>query len=254
MGYLDSAGPRAAGRGFHGRAARERWFDWVAGQIAAMPGMRVLDLGAGPAWFWRRPTPLPRSTRLVLCDLAPGLLREALAHRDEIAASEVEGVVADAEALPFADGVFDAVLAMDMLHHVARPGHALAEARRVLRPGGRLYATAPGGDDLAELAAIARQVYGRTAQDAVQEAFGPPRARAMIAAAFGGVAEEAYAEPHEIGSADEIFRFLAGAPPALGGGEPALAELSRAVTAHLAAAGGRIATARSAVLYRAEAA
>ena len=45
---------------------------------------------------------------------------------------------ADATALPFPDGSFDAVLSFIMLHHVLQWEQAFAEAARMLRPGGRL--------------------------------------------------------------------------------------------------------------------
>jgi demethylmenaquinone methyltransferase/2-methoxy-6-polyprenyl-1,4-benzoquinol methylase len=44
--------------------------------------------------------------------------------------------VADAEQLPFADAAFDLVHSKDSLHHMASPERALAEYRRVLKPGG----------------------------------------------------------------------------------------------------------------------
>jgi SAM-dependent methyltransferase len=44
----------------------------------------------------------------------------------------------DAEALPYADAAFDAVVANFGIHHVPRPRFALQEARRVLREGGRV--------------------------------------------------------------------------------------------------------------------
>jgi ubiquinone/menaquinone biosynthesis C-methylase UbiE len=44
--------------------------------------------------------------------------------------------LADGEALPFEDGSFDLVHSKDSLHHMADPARALAEYRRVLRPGG----------------------------------------------------------------------------------------------------------------------
>jgi SAM-dependent methyltransferase len=49
----------------------------------------------------------------------------------------------DVTALPFADGSFDAVLLLDVLEHLPDPARALAEARRVLRPGGALVCTVP---------------------------------------------------------------------------------------------------------------
>src|SRR5215469_396650 len=44
----------------------------------------------------------------------------------------------DAEAMPFPDAAFDAVVSNFGVHHVPRPERALAEALRVLRPGGRV--------------------------------------------------------------------------------------------------------------------
>lgn len=52
-------------------------------------------------------------------------------------------VTADGARLPFADGCFDAVLIRDVLHHVPEPAAVLAEARRVLEPGGRLLLVEP---------------------------------------------------------------------------------------------------------------
>ena len=50
---------------------------------------------------------------------------------------------ADATELPAPDGCADAVLLLDVLEHIAAPERALAEARRVLRPGGVIVVTVP---------------------------------------------------------------------------------------------------------------
>lgn len=49
----------------------------------------------------------------------------------------------DIHALPYADASFDVVVHSDTLEHVARPIRALAECRRVLRPGGLIVFTVP---------------------------------------------------------------------------------------------------------------
>jgi demethylmenaquinone methyltransferase/2-methoxy-6-polyprenyl-1,4-benzoquinol methylase len=67
----------------------------------------------------------------VVVDREPSMLARA-------AAKGLETVESDAQRLPFADAVFDAVMLVSMLHHVEDPAAALAEARRVLRPGGHL--------------------------------------------------------------------------------------------------------------------
>jgi SAM-dependent methyltransferase len=61
-------------------------------------------------------------------------------------------VESTAEALPFEDGAFEAVLALNMLHHVIDPARALAEFARVLKPGGILIAVDPRRVALVELA------------------------------------------------------------------------------------------------------
>jgi SAM-dependent methyltransferase len=52
-------------------------------------------------------------------------------------------VLADVQTLPFRDGTFDAIKITEVLEHVPDTAAALRECRRVLRPGGRLVATAP---------------------------------------------------------------------------------------------------------------
>jgi SAM-dependent methyltransferase len=63
----------------------------------------------------------------------------------------VDAVVADAEALPFVDARFDAVVAAWMLYHVPNLDRALAELHRVLCPGGRLVAATNGVRHLEEM-------------------------------------------------------------------------------------------------------
>jgi SAM-dependent methyltransferase len=50
-------------------------------------------------------------------------------------------ILADMRALPFRDGVFAEVVHLWCLYHVDEPAVAVSEARRVLRPGGRYYAS-----------------------------------------------------------------------------------------------------------------
>jgi SAM-dependent methyltransferase len=67
------------------------------------------------------------------------------------AAKRLHLLRADARWLPFADGRFDAAAMISMLHHVEERGVALAEARRILRPGGRLVVKGFTAEDAATL-------------------------------------------------------------------------------------------------------
>jgi SAM-dependent methyltransferase len=52
-------------------------------------------------------------------------------------------LIAFADALPFPDESVDSIMLTEVLEHVREPSEALAEARRVLKPGGQLYVTVP---------------------------------------------------------------------------------------------------------------
>lgn len=58
----------------------------------------------------------------------------------------------DAQALPFAGGSFDAVIANHMLYHVPDRQKTYAEVRRVLKPGGRFYAATMSRDNMKQVA------------------------------------------------------------------------------------------------------
>jgi SAM-dependent methyltransferase len=58
---------------------------------------------------------------------------------------------ADAQRLPFEDETFDVAIMVSMLHHVEDRSAALAEARRILRPAGRLALMVFTGEDAASL-------------------------------------------------------------------------------------------------------
>lgn len=88
---------------------------------------RVLDVGGGTG---RAARVLDAPERIVV-DAAGGMLAEARKQR-------LDCVRADGAALPFAEECVDAVVIVDALHHIADQAGALAEAKRVLRPGGVL--------------------------------------------------------------------------------------------------------------------
>lgn len=110
---------------------------WIAGQIeAAVTGRaaRVLDVGCGAGFLANELG--ARGHQVVGIDAAVDGLAVAAAH-------DRTGLVAygagDATALPFDDGTFDAVCAMDLLEHVEEPARVIGEAARVLAPGGLFF-------------------------------------------------------------------------------------------------------------------
>lgn len=110
-------------------------YEAVAEMLDLRPEDELLDIGCGPGAFLA--TQARHVRRVVGLDLSPVMLREAERRlADRIAAGTARLVTASAAELPFADGEFSAVTALN-----APVQHA--EAFRVLRPGGRLVFVDP---------------------------------------------------------------------------------------------------------------
>jgi len=108
-----------------------RWRREVVRALDLRAGDRLLDLAAGTA---TSSEPFADAgVRTVPCDFSLGMLREGRRRRPDLAL-----VAGDATRLPFADHAFDAVTISFGLRNVADVPRALAELRRVTRPGGRL--------------------------------------------------------------------------------------------------------------------
>jgi demethylmenaquinone methyltransferase / 2-methoxy-6-polyprenyl-1,4-benzoquinol methylase len=119
------------------------WRRAVARITGARPGDRVLDLAAGTGTSSLTFT--ATGADCVACDFSLGMLRAgrhrsglAKGSRGVVPPGRVSWVAGDALRLPFRDRSFDAVTISFGLRNVASPGAALAEMRRVTRPGGRL--------------------------------------------------------------------------------------------------------------------
>jgi SAM-dependent methyltransferase len=117
-------------------AGREEYFSLSPAGLTLLRGLeplvkehcrgRVLDAGAGRGAY-------------------RGLL---LRHAREYVGMDIGGssatdVIGDAQILPFANASFDTVFCSQVLEHVPEPWLALAEFRRVLRPGGKLILSVP---------------------------------------------------------------------------------------------------------------
>ena len=100
-------------------------------------GMDLLDVGCGPASITADLAERVAPGRVVALDAAAGALEAARKTLRERGLSEqVEVTSGDVMALPFEDASFDVVHAHQVLQHLADPVGALAEMRRLARPGG----------------------------------------------------------------------------------------------------------------------
>jgi len=134
------------------RASDQNWADSVAGDMerhyspgrtwealarTALPLLKpgdVLDIASGDGVLAELLA--PHSHRYICIDTSARVVAAAAERLRRF--SNVEVREGDMHGLPFADGSFDLVVLMHALTYAARPAQAVAEAARVLKPGGRL--------------------------------------------------------------------------------------------------------------------
>jgi SAM-dependent methyltransferase len=125
----------------------------------------------------------------------------------------------NAEALPFPDGSFDAVVMSFGLLHLARPDQALGEGRRVLRPGGRLAFTVWAPPDTAVGFGVVLDAIKRHGRLDVPLPPGPPFfrfsdaeecRRSLLALGFGAPEVVTVPQVWRLGSPDALFEVMYG--------------------------------------------
>jgi demethylmenaquinone methyltransferase / 2-methoxy-6-polyprenyl-1,4-benzoquinol methylase len=115
------------------------WKDAMMDWLAPRPGQRLLDVAGGTgdiAFRFLRRAP---GASAVVCDMTEAMLAEGRKRAEAGSLAErLDWVAGDAMSLPFADASFDVYTISFGIRNVTRIEAALAEAFRVLRPGGRL--------------------------------------------------------------------------------------------------------------------
>lgn len=142
---------------YHGPIVRE-----LDRALLACAGRRVLNIGSGPFFELSRLT--ASGKEFTLCDVDSRAME--LARDLHGAAVARVDVLAPGAPLPYEKASFDAVVSMDVVEHVAEPLSWVAEALRVLRPGGTLFLTTPN------YASLSLRVIESTVLEAIARAQG----------------------------------------------------------------------------------
>ena len=113
--------------------------EWMVQALAPQPGDTVLELAAGPGdTGFLAATLLGDEGRLISSDFSSEMVEVARRRAAELGLKKVEHRVIDAEEIPLDDDSVGGVLCRFGFMLMPDPEAALAETRRVLRPGGRL--------------------------------------------------------------------------------------------------------------------
>jgi ubiquinone/menaquinone biosynthesis C-methylase UbiE len=114
---------------------------------AVGPASRVLDVASGPGYV--ASVAAEREASVVGLDVSEGMVERARSLHPQL-----DFRLGSAEALPFDDSAFDAVVANFLMLHLGRPERAAAEFARVLRPGGRVALTVWDAPDQARFIGV----------------------------------------------------------------------------------------------------
>lgn len=136
------------------------WMRWVFDALVKLPeDAKILELGCGPGYLWKENVNRTPSTwDITLSDLSPGMLDSAWRNL-VVTGRRYRFREIDAQSIPFEDETFDAVIANHMLYHVPDRAKAIAEIKRVLKPGGHFIATTVGDSHLKEITDWFRQIH-----------------------------------------------------------------------------------------------
>ena len=134
------------------------WKDAMVEWLNPQPGQCILDLAGGTGDIAFRVADVARMrggrAAVFVCDASPEMIVEGIRRAKETNETEVRWMCGDAEALPLPDASMDACTIAFGIRNVTHIDRALAEMRRVLKPGGRFLCLefsrvqAPGLDAL----------------------------------------------------------------------------------------------------------
>jgi demethylmenaquinone methyltransferase/2-methoxy-6-polyprenyl-1,4-benzoquinol methylase len=122
------------------------WKDAMVEWLGPRPGWKTLDVAGGTGDIAFRIVDMARTRKnewrgedaaVTVCDINAQMLGEGVRRAEEKKETAIEWVCGNAESLPFPDATFDAYTIAFGIRNVTHIDQALAEARRVLKPGGR---------------------------------------------------------------------------------------------------------------------
>jgi SAM-dependent methyltransferase len=169
----------------------------------------VADIGCGNGFDLRQLVPERRCRHAIGVDLSAGMLRTLADLRGSGVLSLVQ---ADAQQLPLGEDTVDVALAMHMLYHVPDIPAAVAELRRVTRPGGTVLASTNSTETLTEIydlldAAVSRQL-GRPVSARPALSFTTESGTSLLDGQFGDVSLLQYDLPLAFPGPEPVIAYL----------------------------------------------
>jgi ubiquinone/menaquinone biosynthesis C-methylase UbiE len=181
---------------------------WIFDRIQIPESARVLELGCGTGILWRSPAVrIPTGWRVILTDMSDGMIRETRGHLARLGHA-FTCMRADAQALPFRNASFDAVIANHMLYHVPDIARALGEVRRVLKAGGFCYAATMGIGNMREMDELAARFFSIPRMTDSAARFGLESGDAYMRQAFSEVKLERFPDSLVVTEVEPLIEYI----------------------------------------------
>lgn len=185
------------------------WFKWVFDRVLTLPeNAKILELGCGPGYLWKENIErIPAGWTITLSDLSAGML-DAAWRNLVVTGRAFQFKEIDAQSIPFEDETFDAVIANHMLYHVPDRPKAIAEIKRVLKPGGTLIATTVGENHMKEMNEWLSRVSAGKASGMFALPFVLENGAEQLQRFFNPVTLERYKDNLEITDVEPIMAYI----------------------------------------------
>lgn len=214
------------------------WFPWMWDVLTSLPAdAKVLELGCGSGAMWTACRErIPPGWSVTISDFSAGMLDSAWRNLVTLGRGfKFEQI--DAQAIPYTDQTFDIVIANSMLYHVPDQPRALADIRRVLRPGGHLVAATSGVNHLKEMDEWFRNTKSAMDFSAVANPFTLENGLEQLKPFFSQIAIRRYEDGLRITEIPPLMAYLRSTSRVGAAPESVFAKLEQELTAEMQSKG-----------------
>ena len=202
---------------------KQGWFPWLFSQMNLKSGMKILEVGCGSGALWTEnldSIPVGKGTEIVLSDISGGMLQDAARgilgdytrkkEKREKLNSVITFMEFDSNSIPYEDDSFDVVIANHMLFYIEKPHETVAEIRRVLKPGGVLYASTYGSRHMKEITELVKGFDNRMnlAANELYNVFGLDNGEKILKRSFENVDKFIFDDSLVVDKAEPLLEYI----------------------------------------------
>ena len=196
---------------------QQGWFSWLFDQMHLKSGMKILELGCGNGALWVENAdriPRGKGTKIILSDISGGMLQDASRAILGTKADTLKKVISfhefDCNEIPYPENSFDVVIANHMLFYCEDPEKVAKEIRRVLKPGGCLYASTYGSRHMKEITELVKEFDERIELAATElyRVFGLENGAEILGEYFTKVEQSIYDDALVVDKAEPLLEYI----------------------------------------------